>query len=198
MTSENILLFFVAFLFPGTLSFFLRQTAVCCSRWSPTKCLCSVTRTVQGKLSGWTEKTEYFDPLTYFCLNEMWGTDNRGEKKINLAQTHNSIEENYLLIDRSPLMPVSVLMSFVLHFLDKVELWLDPFDYSLAYFSSCNLRRQITMRRMSLRLPLGGSCGGTWWPTICARWLKTTTGRQDVHSQPYAASCPWCRFQFQV
>lgn len=61
-------------------SFFLRQTAVCCSRWSPTKRLCSVTRTVQGKLSGWKEKTDYFDPLTYFCLNEMWGTDNRGKK----------------------------------------------------------------------------------------------------------------------
>lgn len=37
---------------------------------------------VQSKLSAGTEKPDYFDPLTYFCLNEMWGSENTKDRSI--------------------------------------------------------------------------------------------------------------------
>lgn len=59
-----------------------------------------------------------------------------------------------------PPMPLTVLMSFVLQFLDKVEVCLcldqcllNPLNYSLAYLSSWNLRKQVSIQRMTLHSP---------------------------------------------
>lgn len=70
------------------------------------------------KLSGGTEKNDYFDPLTYFCLNEMWGAENR--KHRGSIQFKGTI--CWSITERTPPMSVSVLTSPVLQFLAKVEL----------------------------------------------------------------------------
>lgn len=66
---------------PGTVIFLLRQTAVF-FKVEPHQGLGLRYEIVQSKLSAGTEKPDYFDPLTYFCLNEMWGSENTKDGSI--------------------------------------------------------------------------------------------------------------------
>lgn len=176
------------FFFPAQqpVGFLLWQTAVCVVQGGASPRAYAVLWKWSGaNCQVWQKTLIIFDPLTYFCLNEMWGSENT-KKRINSAQRWNSIWGNCLLIDHrggSPPLPVTVLVSFVLQFLDKVEVCLcldqcllNPLNYSLAYLSSWNLRKQISIQRMTLHLPPAlfccfqarwvASCEGTWWPTI--------------------------------
>lgn len=148
MGSENILMFFFSSTAASGFSL-VADCCVCCSRWSLAKGLRSVMRMVRSKLSGVTENPDYFRSTDLLLLE--WDVGQwKYQKSINSARR------------RSPPMPVTVLMSFVLQFLDKVEVCLcldqcllNPLNYSLAYLSSWNLRKQVSIQRMTLHSPPG-------------------------------------------
>lgn len=158
---------------------------VCCSRWSLTKGLRSVMKMFWSKLSGVTENPDYFWSTDLLLLE--WDVGQWKYKKNGSIQHRGEILFEgtvcWLITGGSPPLPVTVLMSFVLQFLDKVEVCLcldqcllNPLNYSMAYLSSWNLRKQISIQRMTLHLPPAlfccfkarwvASCEGTWWPTI--------------------------------
>lgn len=161
MGSENILMFFFSSTAASGFSL-VADCCVCCSRWSLAKGLRSVMKMVRSKLSGVTENPDYFRSTDLLLLE--WDVGQwKYKKSINSARRRNSIWGNCLLIDHpggSPPVPVTVLMSFVLQFLDKVEVCLcldqcllNPLNYSLAYLSSWNLRKQVSIQRMTLHSP---------------------------------------------
>lgn len=191
--------------------FLLWRPAVCCSRWSLSEGLRSVMKMVCGTLS---EKPDYFDPLTYFGLNEMWATENWKKKKGQFS-TELKFNVRELLVDwslnRVLLLSVTAIMPFVLLFPDKLgvnlrglcldQCLLNPWNYSMARWSSWNLRKQMHIHRMTLHLlqfyrfkvKWVGRVEGPGDPLSSKlRWLcdaarmtmcpRTKTGGQDVQS----------------